>query len=189
MEEEHRPVVLVVGGDPAEGVSVTESLEQAKMEVMQAPSAEAALQCIRRRRPDGVLMDVRLPGTDGIEACAAIRAMPAGGLLPIVMVTAADDLDSIERLYQAGATDFVTTPINSSLLPHRMRHILRASTTNREKHSLRGILKRVLDSVPVRVFWKDLRLRYLGCNTAFAGDAGFASPRQVVGTTDTALRL
>jgi diguanylate cyclase (GGDEF)-like protein/PAS domain S-box-containing protein len=187
VEEEHRPVVLVVGDGQSEALSATESLAQADMEVIQANSAQVALQRIRQQPPDGVLIDAQLPGVNGFETCAAIRAMPAGGLLPIIMVTAADDLESIERCYRAGATDFITTPINAPLLPHRMRHILRAGTMKREAYSLRGLLKRILDSVPVRVFWKDLRLHYLGCNRAFAEDAGFASTWQVVGLTDAAL--
>jgi PAS domain S-box-containing protein len=56
-----------------------------------------------------------------------------------------------------------------------------------ELRSSRHMLREVLDTVPVRVFWKDLNCVYLGCNQHFAHDAGFASPEKIIGQTDYAL--
>ena len=68
--------------------------------------------------------------------------------------------------------------------------MLDISERRRAEHELqesREVLRAVLDAIPVRVFWKDEDLRYLGCNAAFARDAGFHSPDDVVGKDDSAM--
>jgi signal transduction histidine kinase len=72
-------------------------------------------------------MDVMMPLMDGFEACKHLREMPEGDRTPVIMVTGLDDLDSITRAYEVGATDFVTKPINAVVLSHRVRYMLRAS--------------------------------------------------------------
>ena len=184
---ESRAVVLTVDDDPAMRLMVAESLGQAGIEVVEAGSGQEAIERTRLQPPDAVLMDVRMPGMDGFEACAAIRAIPSCHLVPVVMVTGLDDMESIERAYDMGATDFITKPINWPLLPHRVRHILRANEAIRKEYNTRKMLNLILDSIPVRVFWKDRDLRYLGCNRRFAEDAGFASPQELVGHSDVSL--
>jgi signal transduction histidine kinase len=64
---------------------------------------------------------------DGFATCAALRKLPGGEQLPIVIITGLDDVDSINRAYEVGATDFITKPINWALFGHRVRYVLRAS--------------------------------------------------------------
>jgi diguanylate cyclase (GGDEF)-like protein len=71
------------------------------------------------------LLDVDMPGMDGYSVCRALRADAALGNLPIVMVTGHDDGGAIDAAFEAGATDFVTKPVNWALLPHRLGYILR----------------------------------------------------------------
>ena len=73
------------------------------------------------------MLDVMMPVMDGFAACAEIRKNPEGQLTPILMVTGLDDVDSINRAYEAGATDFMTKPINWPILGHRVKYMLRAS--------------------------------------------------------------
>src|SRR5204863_2117884 len=67
----------------------------------------------------------------GFEVCQAIRTLPGGRNTPVLMATALDDVDSIERAYRVGATDFIDKPINWPVLPHRVRYLLRAHETLR----------------------------------------------------------
>jgi DNA-binding response OmpR family regulator len=76
--------------------------------------------------PDIVLLDVMMPGMDGFETCTALRQLPGTQHTPILMITGLDDLDSIERAYEAGASNFVTKPINGVLLRHHVNYMLRA---------------------------------------------------------------
>lgn len=182
-----KPVVLTVDDDPAMRLMLAESLDQTGYEVVEAGTGEEAIEQIRARAPDAVLMDVRMPGMNGFEACATIRKLPDCSRLPVVMVTGLDDMESIEQAYHVGATDFITKPINWPLLPHRLRNILRAGEAIENEYKTREMLNVILDSIPVRVFWKDRNLRYLGCNRRFAEDAGLASPQDVVGHRDASL--
>src|ERR1700727_3024953 len=61
---------------------------------------------------DLVLLDIVMPEMDGIEACARIRNDPRYGDFPIIMVTSLDDMDNLANAFVAGATDYVTKPIN-----------------------------------------------------------------------------
>ncbi len=182
-----KPLVLTVDDDPAMRLMLARSLVRAGFEVAEAAAAEEAIEQIRLQPPDVVLLDVRMPGMDGFDACAAIRELPGCSRLPVVMVTALDDIESIEQAYEVGASDFITKPINWPLLPHRLRNILRAGEAIENEYKTRKMLNVILDSIPVRVFWKDRDLRYLGCNRRFAEDAGLSSPLDVVGRRDASL--
>ncbi len=182
-----RPLVLCVDDDPAMRLLLHEALEQASFTVEEAASGEEALMRMENRLPDLVLLDVNMPGIDGFETCARIRRLGGAALLPIVMLTGLDDVKSIEQAYHTGATDFIAKPFNWAILPHRLRYILRASQAIQEEHAMRNMLGLILDSIPVRVYWKDRDLRYLGCNHCFAEDAGFSEPWELAGRRDADL--
>jgi phosphoserine phosphatase RsbU/P len=74
---------------------------------------------------DVVLLDILMPEMDGVEACARIRNDPRYGDLPIIMVTALDDMDSLGNAFVAGATDYITKPVNRVELVARVRAALR----------------------------------------------------------------
>ena len=123
------PVVLVVDDDLALQFLARESLEPQGFTVEEATDGQAGLEAFSRVRPDLVLLDVNMPGADGFTVCSRIRQMPEGASTPVVMMTAADDVDAIHTAYDVGATDFITKPLNWILLSYRLRYVLRASRT------------------------------------------------------------
>lgn len=124
------PVRVLIADDDAilRAVAVA-TLDEAGFEVEAVASGDAALACCARQMPDIVLLDVEMPASNGYEVCAAIRGLPGGAHVPIVMVTGLDDSRSIDGAYHAGATDFVVKPINWPLLVHRLRYVLRGART------------------------------------------------------------
>jgi diguanylate cyclase (GGDEF)-like protein len=104
-------------------------LEEAGFAVQAVASGDAAVAACAVRMPDIVLLDVEMAQGDGYQACSNIRSLPGGEDLPIVMVTGCDDSVSIDRAYEAGATDFVVKPINWTLLSHRIRYVMRGART------------------------------------------------------------
>ena len=74
---------------------------------------------------DVVLLDIVMPEMDGVETCARIRNDPRYADLPIIMVTALDDMNSLSNAFVAGATDYVTKPVNRIELVARVRAALR----------------------------------------------------------------
>ena len=104
-------------------------LRDAGFAVQTVASGDAAVAVCALRLPDIVLLDVEMPDGNGYQTCTNIRSLPGGADLPIVMVTGCDDTASIDRAYEAGATDFVVKPINWALLVHRIRYVLRGART------------------------------------------------------------
>lgn len=123
------PLILVVDDDEGQRLLAGASLQQGGFAVVEAGDGEQALAVFQREQPDIVLLDVVMPGLDGFAVCTALRQSPGGQYCPIVMVTGLDDVESIERAYEVGATDFITKPIQWLVLHHRVRYILRAHQT------------------------------------------------------------
>ncbi len=120
-------VVLVVDDDITLRFLARETLEQAGFDVDEAEDGREALKAFGERRHDIVLLDVNMPNMDGFESCGVLRTLAAGDSVPVLMMTGLDDVASINRAYEVGATDFITKPINWTILTHRVRYLLRAS--------------------------------------------------------------
>lgn len=114
--------VLVVDDDLALGEMLGIVLRNEDLEVTHVVDGDAALPAFRETRPDLVLLDVMLPGTDGLEVCRRIRAESG---VPIVMLTArTDTLDVVVGL-ESGADDYVVKPFKTQELIARIRARLR----------------------------------------------------------------
>ena len=117
--------LLVVDDDDVNRMLACAALEEAGFEVTEAADGRAGLDAYAQERPDLILLDVMMPGMDGFEACRTLREQ--GAREPIIMLTGLEDTASIERAYDSGATDFISKPINWTLLRHRVRYALRAA--------------------------------------------------------------
>jgi diguanylate cyclase (GGDEF)-like protein/PAS domain S-box-containing protein len=124
---ERRTVILVVDNDQSSRALFRKSLDQVRFEVIEAEDESKALQRFTETPPDLVVMDMDTSNLDGFEACAALRRLPQGQDTPILMVTGRDDIESVNRAFEAGATDFLPKPVNWTLFGHRVRYMLRAS--------------------------------------------------------------
>lgn len=128
MRADGRPYVLIVDDEPVMRTITESVLLQHEFAVSTVGSAVEALARIAAGEvPDLVLMDVLMPEMDGFEACCQLRRQAHLQHMPIIMLTALDDQDSIDRAYHSGATDFITKPLNIPLLPHRLRYLLRSA--------------------------------------------------------------
>jgi two-component system alkaline phosphatase synthesis response regulator PhoP len=119
--------ILVVDDDPQIVRLVRSYLEQAGFRVATAGDGDSALYAIRSKRPDLVILDLMLPGRDGLSLTQTIRADANLATLPILMLTArVDDLDRILGL-ELGADDYVTKPFQPREVVARVKAILRRS--------------------------------------------------------------
>jgi len=143
LDDTTRPRVLVVDDDDMARLLATETLEGAGFEVHEAADGEAGLAAHGALAPDLVLLDVNMPGLDGYAVCERVRARPDGGATPILVMTANDDVDAVERAFAVGATDFLTKPLNLPLLAHRVRYLLRAAQAFHDEREHARMLARV----------------------------------------------
>lgn len=100
-------------------------LRQDGHEVQEAADGETALALVQQATPDLVLLDVLMPGMDGLEVCRRLRALPALQAVPVVMVTSLDSTEDCVRGLQAGADDFIRKPFQPAELRARVRSLLR----------------------------------------------------------------
>src|SRR5919106_638989 len=132
-----RVAALLVDDDARLGALLAEYLGKHEIEVTVAGDGERGLAALRSRRFDVVLLDVMLPGIDGLETCRRIRATPELGTVAVIMLTArGDDVDRIVGL-ELGADDYLAKPFNPRELLARMRAVLRRGRSDRKTEVLR----------------------------------------------------
>jgi len=105
---------------------------------IQARSAEEALELLRQPgQPfDCILLDIQMPGMNGIELCKSIRAMPKYASTPILMLTSLSEQVYIDQAFGAGATDYITKPINETELNARLRSAFNAIVERKRVEAL-----------------------------------------------------
>jgi diguanylate cyclase (GGDEF)-like protein/PAS domain S-box-containing protein len=128
-KSEKVPTVLVADDDDSVRTFVRAVLEQIGFEVCEAANGVEVLDQFARSRPDIVVLDVQMPVMNGHLACAKLRGVVGGSRVPILMMTGMDDAEAIASAYEHGATDFITKPLNLTILSHRVRYMLRGSRT------------------------------------------------------------
>lgn len=140
------PSALVVDDDPVMRMLARAALEGSGWRVEEAENGRDALSAFQRLHPDVVLLDVMMPEMDGFTACTALRQLPGGAHTPVLIMTGLDDYGSITRAYEAGATDFVTKPLNGLLLTHRVEYIVRSSRVLQELQASQASLAQARDA-------------------------------------------
>ena len=121
------PRVLVADDDELARSLITASLTESGFSCEEVSDGVQAVAAFAERQHDLVVLDVEMPVLDGFDACWTIRSMDSGRHVPIVIVTGNDDTESVERAFECSATDFISKPVNWTLLGYRMRYVLRAS--------------------------------------------------------------
>ncbi len=130
-----KPVILLVDDDHVSLMMAEGPLMDAGFQVIQATDGLQAIEQFQKYSPDLIIMDAVMPNMDGFEAISEIRKTALGVHVPILMITGLDDLESITRAYEEGATDFLAKPVNFFILPYRMQYMLRSKETADELRS------------------------------------------------------
>ena len=119
--------VLIVDDNPTNLKLVSYLVKSHGHDVATASDAEAALDSIADQRPTLILMDLQLPGIDGLELTRRLKADPATRSIPIIALTAYAMKGDLEKALAAGCDDYVTKPIDTRTLPDVIaRHVARA---------------------------------------------------------------
>ncbi len=148
--------VLVVDDEPIVREVVVRYLEREGYRTLEADDGAAARRLLESDRPDLVVLDVMLPGIDGLELCRWIRSRSE---LPVIMLTArGEEADRIVGL-ELGADDYVTKPFSPRELAARVRSVLRRSAAAEEKGELLAFDELELDAGAREVRKRGVELR------------------------------
>ncbi len=124
--ERKTPLLLVVDDDIVIRTMLLKALQKQGYDAIEAPNGAEGIELFRQHRPDLVLLDVLMPVMNGFEACQEMRVIDPERTVPIIMLTGLDDIISVDKSFDAGATDFISKPINWSLFSQRVRYALKS---------------------------------------------------------------
>ena len=129
VNEQHRAIrkILIVDDIEDNCLLIEDHLRhQLKCEFREASSGKAALKILENWHPDCILMDIMMPEMDGIEATKRLKEMPECQDIPVLMVTAKQEMDSFVDAFDAGAVDYIYKPLDRSTLVARVKSALRS---------------------------------------------------------------
>jgi EAL domain-containing protein (putative c-di-GMP-specific phosphodiesterase class I)/CheY-like chemotaxis protein/glycosyltransferase involved in cell wall biosynthesis len=128
------PLVLIADDDRAMRSILKSIIQKAGYRVIEASNGKIALELFQTHQPDLVLLDAMMPEMDGFTCCREVQALSqthdrsgvavAVGQVPVLLITALDDPESINTAFDAGAIDYVTKPINWTVLQQRITRLL-----------------------------------------------------------------
>ena len=124
--------IFIVDDDHVTRHLVTKILSNSGYRIFEASNGAEAIELFDDISPHIILMDVMMPDVDGYEACRAIRKKANFLELPIIMLTGLDDVQSVRTSLDAGATDFISKPINWVLFEQRVQYALNARSMHEE---------------------------------------------------------
>jgi two-component system cell cycle response regulator len=141
---EYQSRILVVDDGKAIRDSLRAILEKENYEVLEAEDGSSGLQLIKVEKPDLVLLDLVMPGLDGLKVCRAVKSDPELNKIPILMTTSKGEKEDIILGLESGADDYIVKPFDRNELLARIRTSLRARhllcQLEREKRDLLAIL-------------------------------------------------
>jgi diguanylate cyclase (GGDEF)-like protein len=147
-----RPVALVADDDEVTRLLLGEAAAQAGLAVVSVSNGRDALSIGLKTEFAVALLDVDMPELSGHDVCRALRASTHARTLPIIMITGHDDAASVQRAFDAGATDFIPKPLNLPLMPRRLEYILRNAGVLRTLETREAEYRTLIQSIPDTVY-------------------------------------
>lgn len=117
---ETNPLVLVVDDNEMNRDMLARRLQRQNCDVVMAEDGAAALEAVTRQSFDLILLDIMMPNVSGYEVLEKLKADPNTRHIPVIMISAVDDLDSVVRCIEMGAEDYLFKPFNPVLLKARV---------------------------------------------------------------------
>ena len=143
------PRLLVADDNPLNVDILRTRLAAHGYEILTAGDGETALSLAREQQPDLLLLDVMMPGLDGLEVCRRLKSDPTLPFMPVILVTAKADSRDIVAGLDAGADEYLTKPVDQAALVARVKSMLRIKAlhdTVEEQASALGEWNRTLES-------------------------------------------
>ena len=163
--QQNLPLILVVDDDKTMRLLLRRAMEQEGYQVIEASNGEQCLGVYTSQKPDLILLDAVMPIMDGFSCCIQLQALAGENVAtktlagsgsvgetkvqtlahstPILMITALEDPESVDRAFKAGATDYVTKPIHWPVLRQRVRRLLQQTQLYKQLETAHQALQRL----------------------------------------------
>ncbi|MFW6173450.1 MAG: response regulator [Elusimicrobiota bacterium] len=120
-----KKTVLVVDDSKFVLMAIKNTLKKEGYKVVFAESGEEAIVKAKQERPDLILLDITLPGIDGIKTCFKLKNDSKTSSIPVVMCTSKSLIKEIDRAYSVGAEGYITKPIDSANLKEKVKNTIK----------------------------------------------------------------
>lgn len=141
---EARPSKVLIADDNVQNCELLDAyLADEGYEISMSYDGQSTLEGVRSLQPDLILLDIMMPKLSGYEVCQRLKDDTATRDIPILMVTALNEMGDIEKAVQAGADDFLSKPVNRLELTTRVRSLLRVRHLTNERDRLLAHLEEV----------------------------------------------
>jgi len=150
-----KAVILVVDDEEDIRELVELNLDREGYRVLTCETGEQALAVARAQTPDLIVLDLMLPGIDGLEVCKRLKANPTLQQIPVVMLTAKGEESDIVAGLELGADDYITKPFSGKVLVARVRRLLRKAAEAADDKTLVRVHGLVIDPARHEVMLND----------------------------------
>lgn len=141
-QDEDRPRIMVVDDDPDTLSILARYIRREGFIVVEASSGVECLRLVTQYPPDVILLDLMMPEMDGFAVCRTLRTDPATAEIPVIMLTARDDLDARAEGMEIGVSDFIAKPVMRRELSERIHAQLDMLAADRANFATLGELER-----------------------------------------------
>jgi putative two-component system response regulator len=145
-----KSTVLIVDDDPLNLKLLEAFLSTQPYEILTAADGEQALAIIQKKEVDLVHLDVMMPGLNGFEVCRRLKSQENTRLIPVVLITGLDDLDSRVKGMESGADDFITKPVNRIEILARTKSLIRSKKLNNSLTNIENVLFSLANAVEAK---------------------------------------
>lgn len=142
--ETRTPSILIIDADASLQSLLRHCLEQEGYEIVEATTGHIGLSLYREIQPNLVLLSSELPDRDGFQCCAQLQTLPGADYTPILIMTSLEEPNSVDRVFEAGATDYITKPVHLRALHQRVCRLIKQMQLQRELETTNQMLQRLI---------------------------------------------
>lgn len=137
---------ILIVDDNLQNVELLEAyLESLPCSIITANDGVEAIDAVNQEKPDLIILDIMMPKMSGFEVCQKLKSNPKTRDIPIIMVTALNEVGDVERGVEAGTDEFLSKPFNKLELITRVRSLLKMRLLKKQLHKMTGNSKQISD--------------------------------------------
>ena len=168
-----RPLILIAESDRLTRIGLRSMLEQDGYQITEAHNGVQCMSSLAQHQPSLVLLDVNLSNMDGLTCCETIKKLPQSTHTPVILLSESEDPQFVADAFRIGATDYITKPIQLSVLRQRLQYLLKAQQAEIALRESEARYRLVINTLKEVIFQTDLLGQFTFLNSAWTNITGF----------------